>query len=327
MLRTNSVDTMPRVAIVVNPSKVKDLEGDRKQAETLCAEHGWDAPEWIETTVDDPGHAMTKQALDSGVDIIGAVGGDGTVRAVASEVRGSGVPLGIIAYGTGNLLARNLDLPLNTITGGLTNALTGVDHAIDVGIVTFDDRDPEPFLVITGVGVDADTMANTNENLKKLVGWFAYVSAGQKALLQRGFRVRASNDGPGPDGRSHRARSYMVCNCGVLTGGVVLVPEAEPDDGHLDTLILSPRGPLGWGAVITDVVTRHRRGHQMVRHWTGHESDATFSRRVEGQIDGDPMGTVRRMRTSVEKGNLVVRVSPEYAAQRDAHHADVEEKM
>ncbi|MGA4670720.1 diacylglycerol/lipid kinase family protein [Propionibacteriaceae bacterium Y1923] len=299
---------MKTVTIVYNPTKIDDLEQRRTIAAELCKETGYREPDWVETTVEDPGIGMGRAAVESGADLVCAMGGDGTVRHVATALRGTGVPLGIIPEGTGNLLARNLDLPLNNFAKSFAVALSGTDRAIDVGLVRFDEREEEVLLVIAGVGVDADTMANTKENLKKLVGWWAYVESGAKALLNRGFRVRVENDLPGPDRRAHRARSYMVCNCGILTGGVVLVPEAEPDDGHLDTLVLSPRGALGWLAVVADIVTRHRRGHRQTRHWTTHEADAVFSTEVEGQIDGDPMGPVRRMRTRMDQGALLVRV-------------------
>lgn len=300
---------MKTVTVVYNPTKITDLEERTAIAAELCAEYGYEDPSWLETEADDPGFAMGRQAVDSGADLVCAMGGDGTVRFVAAALRGTGIPMGIIPEGTGNLLARNLRLPLGGFEAALRVALGGADRPIDVGLVQFDDQDEEVFLVVAGVGVDGDTMANTNENLKKLVGWFAYVGSGARALLAEGFRVRVTNDLPGPDDRSHRARSYMVCNCGVLTGGVVLVPEAEPDDGHLDTLVLSPRGPLGWAAVMADVATRHRRGHKRMRHWTSHEAEAIFDKTPTGQIDGDAVGQVRRMRSAIDAGALVVRVT------------------
>ncbi|MGD7733107.1 diacylglycerol/lipid kinase family protein [Propionibacteriaceae bacterium G57] len=300
---------MKTVCVVYNPTKIDDLDQRQGTADALCAEHGYESPTWIETSADDPGIAMGRQALEAGADLVCAMGGDGTVRHVAAALRGSGVPMGLIPEGTGNLLARNLEIPLDDFATAFELALSGRDRAIDVGLVQFDDQPEEVLLVIAGVGLDADTMANTNEKLKKAVGWVAYVESGAKALLNKGFGVRVTNDLPGPDGRSHRARSYMVCNCGTLTGGVVLVPEAEPDDGQLDVLVLSPRGLFGWAGVFIDVLTGHRRGHKMLRHWTTHQAEATFSNPVEGQIDGDAVGKVRRMRTDLDEGALVVRVA------------------
>lgn len=299
---------MKTVSIVYNPIKVKDLDERKAAAAGLCAQHGYAEPDWLETEEDDPGYAMGRQAVESGADLVCAMGGDGTVRFVAAALRGTGVPMGILPEGTGNLLARNLDVPLADFPTTLEIALSGQDRAIDVGLVRFDDQDEQVFLVIAGAGVDADTMANTNEKLKKVMGWLAYAASASRAMLSQGFRVRVRNDRPGPDGHAHRARSYMVCNCGVLTGGLVLVPEAEPDDGQLDTLVLSPRGPFGWAAVLADIITGHRRGQRMIRHWTTGEADAVFTRSPEGQIDGDAVGPVRRMRTSLDPGALLVRV-------------------
>ncbi|WP_203568161.1 diacylglycerol/lipid kinase family protein [Aestuariimicrobium ganziense] len=299
-----------RISIIYNPTKIDDLDLRVGIASRLAGEHGYETPDWIPSTEDDPGFGQGKQALESGADLICAMGGDGTVRLVAQALRGSGVPFGVIAEGTGNLLARNLDLPLNDFEDALEIAMTGDDRPIDLGLVWFDDQDERVFLVIAGVGTDADTMANTHDNLKKMMGWLAYVESGSRAMLSRGFRARVDNgDLPGPDGRAHHARSYMVCNCGILTGGVVLVPEAEPDDGQLDTLVLAPKGPFGWGGVLLDIATHHRRGSKRMRHWTTHQATAEFNRPVEGQLDGDAVGEVRRMRTDIDPGSLVVRVA------------------
>lgn len=72
--------------------------------------------------------------------------------------------------------------------------------------------------------------------------------------------------------------------------------------------MLSPKGAFGWGAVLLSIATGNRRGHKMVRHWLTHEADASFSHEVEGQLDGDAIGGVRRMKTWMEPGNLIVRV-------------------
>lgn len=299
---------MKKVSVVYNPIKVPNLEERVAVAAQLAGEFGYAAPDWIETSVDDPGEAMGRQALESGAELVIAMGGDGTVRYVAAALKNQGVPMAIVPQGTGNLLARNLDIPLTDYEAQLRIAYGNTERTLDVGTVEFDDRKPETFLVIAGAGLDADTMANTSDNLKKLVGWVAYVEGGARAMLARGFRVRVENDEPGPDGHEHHARSYMVCNCGILQAGVVLVPEAEPDDGHMDTLVLSPRGPRGWAALVTDIVTRHRRGHRQMRHWITHEATASFNREVEGQVDGDAIGPTRRMKTSMDTQSLLVRV-------------------
>ena len=98
-----------RVAVVVNPSKVAADDKAREQVEKAVRDVGWDAPTWLETTKDDPGKGMAEQAVRDGHDVVLAMGGDGTVMSCITALAGSGVPIGVLPAGTGNLLARNLD--------------------------------------------------------------------------------------------------------------------------------------------------------------------------------------------------------------------------
>ncbi|MEL4474511.1 acylglycerol kinase family protein, partial [Shewanella algae] len=79
----------------------------------LSAEAGWAEPLFYETTVDDLGDIATRAAIEEEVDAVLVAGGDGTVRAVAEALTSTGIPLTIVPSGTGNLLARNLNLPLD----------------------------------------------------------------------------------------------------------------------------------------------------------------------------------------------------------------------
>lgn len=302
-----------RVAIVINPSKFEDPDEIRERARSACVEAGWPEPMWYETTVEDPGVGMAKQAVRDGATLVCSLGGDGTVRSV---VRGlleerppddvAEVPLGILPAGTGNLLARNLGLPIDDLPTALEVALEGVTRRIDVGRVTFDDGDVEIFLVAAGVGLDAETMADVDDGLKKREGWLAYVVSGAKSLFRRGFRVSATADGHRT--RSQHSRSVMVGNCGELTAGAQLMPDAQVDDGLLDVLVVSPRGFLGWGAVLVDMATRHRFGHPSVRRMQAEKVEVLLGGPVEGELDGDAVGKVRAMLCEVHADALPVRV-------------------
>lgn len=332
-----TTETLPRAAIVVNPTKFDGTDKVRKDLSKVCREHGWADPLWLETTQEDPGYGQTKQALAKGVDLVCALGGDGTVRIVGSAMVGSsGVPMGLLSGGTGNLLARNLALPVTSLTQGMTVALTGQDHRIDTATLRLrrplhdaededapppvdtsdlDDLPPVPsqgegevedhiFLVMAGIGFDAEVMANAPEKLKKHMGWAAYIVSGAQRLKGKQFKVDVRTD----DVRlRRRVRSVIISNVGKLTGGLNLVPQAEADDGILDLVLLSPEGLVGWGAVVTRLVTRSSRGHQRVDYYTGRTIEVTSGEPVEIQLDGDTLGLATAMTIGVNPGSLILR--------------------
>ena len=131
------------VAFVANPTK-PDVEMLRKEILVAVADGRMPEMLWLETSVEDPGVGQARQAVAAGADVVVAMGGDGTVRAVAEALVGTGVPMGLLPLGTGNLLARNLDLPIGNPLNALEIALTGIDRTIDVGWVRILDGGPGP---------------------------------------------------------------------------------------------------------------------------------------------------------------------------------------
>jgi diacylglycerol kinase family enzyme len=301
-----------RAGIIVNPTKFADLDAVRARVTTTCLAQGWGEPIWLETTIDDPGTGQARQAVAEGAAVVCPLGGDGTVRAVATALVGTETPLGPLPGGTGNLLARNLDLPFDSIEKALVVALTGQNVRIDVGRLSVDPSGqhavPEEhlFLVMAGVGLDAAIMAGAPERLKARVGSAAYVVSGFQNFLGPQFKVRMKVDGEGEFSR--RTRTVVVGNCGKLFGGLVLIPGARLDDGVLDSVVLSPRGVVGWSAVAGHVVTRQRRGHPLIDRHAGQEIRIDVDQPQEVQLDGDIIGTARSMTARVDHLALVVRV-------------------
>src|ERR1041384_600501 len=126
-----------RAAVVYNPTKV-DLPELRAAVALAESEAGWAKSIWIETSEEDPGTGQAREAVEQGADVVIAAGGDGTVRAVAEGLHESGIPLALLPAGTGNLLARNMDLTLDDMPDSVRTAFTGKDRRIDLGIVAID---------------------------------------------------------------------------------------------------------------------------------------------------------------------------------------------
>ena len=318
-----------RAAVIFNPTKqgVAELRVAVAQAE---ARQNFAPSLWIETTVDDPGKGMALEAVGAGVDLVIAAGGDGTVRSVAAGLRGTGVPLGLVPLGTGNLFARNLDIPVNDQDDAIVLAFSGYDRAVDVIVadITRPDGRAESHvsLVMAGIGIDAAMIANTNPDLKKRVGWLAYVDAGLRAIpASKPFRVAHQLD----TGRHHRSRvsSILVANLGYLPGNIELIPDAEIDDGKLDVVVLQPRNAIGWLFIWRKVTWENRVlrksviGRQFLDLTGGNRRrEIVYSRGrvvrldIEGdpeefEIDGDEFGSIVSAVFRVDPAALIVRVA------------------
>jgi len=294
-----------RVAVIVNPSKFDDLDEQRRVVEKTCERHGVDAPLWLETTVEDPGSGQAREALSQGAELVCAFGGDGTVRAVAEVLADTDVPLGLLPGGTGNLLARALELVVHDVEEALEVALTGRDARIDVGTVRADGGDEQVFVVMAGMGLDAETMARTDERLKAAVGWPAYVLAGLRAAVGGGFTARVQVAGGTVVRRA--AKAVVVGNSGRLQGGLELMPDAAIDDGLLDIAVVAPRGAAGWARTLWTVATAGRQH----RHLKLQQAEAVRVRSnapTPTQLDGDPIGEHRELEFRVRPGALLVRV-------------------
>jgi YegS/Rv2252/BmrU family lipid kinase len=293
-----------RCAIIANPIKVSD--GFRGAVTEALREAGWAEPLWLETSADDPGRSMTATAVAEGVDLVIAAGGDGTVRVVADGLAGTGIPMGIVPEGTANLLSRNLGIPQNELEA-IAVALTGRTRAIDLVKLVVDGNEGEHFAVMAGMGIDAMIMDETSADLKDKIGPAAYVVAGAKALGRLPVSMRIKVD----DHRTHRRRA-MICvvgNVSTLTGNLVLIPGAKPDDGLLDVYVASPHRFTHWVRVFLRLVTRRRQGsNDRVDQWRGRRVEVVLERPDNYQLDGDVVGELRRLVAEIQPQALSVRV-------------------
>ena len=314
---------MPATAAVIyNPIKV-DLDALKAAVSAEPASADWTTI-WLPTAEDDPGQGPTREALEKGATLIIAAGGDGTVRAVAEAMQESAASLALLPSGTGNLLARNLALPLNDTAASLATAYGAGDREIDVASIELrrpdNSVDTHTFLVMAGTGLDAKVMANTDDDLKKRIGWLAYGRALVAALRDKNaLRLEYQLD----SGRTHseRAQAIIVGNCGALPAGIVLMPNAAIDDGKFDVIVAKPETFRGWLALMikifweNGIVNQTKIGRRMADMKTesvdlrqGRTLVLKLSRPEEVQLDGDPFGEMTGCRIAIQPAALTIKV-------------------
>lgn len=306
-----------RVAVVVNPTKFAggdDLSRFRSEVERAVTASGWLCSAWLPTSAVTGGAAEARWAAASGADVVLVAGGDGTVRAVSQELVGTGVPMAILPAGTGNLLARNLAVPLHDVAAAVALACLGRDQAIDVGWLDVDyDGDGKyddhfAFTVMAGAGFDAAIMAGTDEALKARLGPTAYVISGARALARH--RTESSVSADGVPVLSSRSHGFVVGNCGSLTMGLRLMPDADPSDGMLDTVVLLPSTPAEWALAGWSILNRSRRTHRLLPRFRSRCLEYRSDVPQQVEVDGDVVGVARRVRARVQPAALLVRAAP-----------------
>ena len=316
-----------RLGIIWNPAKTTRQALDTALDKAVAAER-LDDPRWretvlwFETTEDDPGQGAAERAVEAGAEVVVAAGGDGTVRAVAEHLAQSGadVELGIVPLGTGNLLARNLGVPLTGATAAFRRVLRGRPRTIDVGWLEIDldgGTRRHAFAVMAGFGLDAHMITETDDDLKDKVGWLAYVESLGRALTASGtLDVRITADGQVLERGS--AHTLLVGNCGMLQAGITLLPDADPGDGELDLLVLSADGAAGWVDTLRNMVWDNGIKRALAGGASAESSESATHRRLESlqielgeprvfEIDGEDLGESTRAAVTVQPGAVRVR--------------------
>jgi diacylglycerol kinase family enzyme len=301
-----------RVAVVVNPTKQADLAGSRSRLDLAVTQLGFSPPQWHLTTPDDHGAVTARRLADEGFGLVLVWGGDGTVKSVARGLLHTPTAIGLLPAGTGNLLARNLDVPLH-LAAAVRAAYLGRDRVIDTLAVSLGRGDVRTSLVMTGTGWDA-AMMDVGHQLKRRLGWGAYAVEGVRRLREHPLRLRISVDGGEP--QRMYGRSCIVANVGTLVAGLQLLPEAEPDDGLLDVLVLDPTNPLDYARTSWTVIRGQGTEADPARTWLrGREVIITTHASRERQIDGDPVEPGHGFAVRVRPRSLTVRVPVSESAQ------------
>lgn len=259
---------------------------------------------YVATTAGDPGAGHARRAVEEGVSRVLVAGGDGTMRSCAEGLMGTGVAMGLIPLGTGNVLARDLGIPTE-IGGAVETALNGEIRRVDVGLAN-----GEAFVGISGLGLAAWMIRDADADLKAAIGPGAYLTSALRHLWREPFRVRLTL---GTGERVDRSATLvLVATAGEAPGGLRPFPQAEPGDGLLRALIVEGRGLLN--SVRALVAVLQGRRHELVQRHAARRVVVETHRPVGYELNGEYRQKTTRIEYSVRPGALNVLVPHRDAA-------------
>jgi len=281
---------MPRALLITNPAAARtDARAVTAVRETLRS-GGWTVEVAATATAGDA-RRLAERGRVEGFDTLLAYGGDGTAMQIAAAIVGTGIPLGLLPGGTGNVLAGNLRLPRRPVAAARA-ILRYTPYVIDLGIVDRADG-PHYFAVCCGAGFDAALMGRTDSASKQRWRRAAYVGQALAALPQvTSAHLRFTIDGV--ETRLAAAMA-LVCNCADLMPPLLkLHPDIRPDDGLFDVVALRAEG--AWQSVTAFMEllmsrTPLRRDQVWIARGRTVRIDVEDGSPLPTQLDGEVVGT------------------------------------
>ncbi len=298
-----------RVLVILNPVSARL---DRPAFSPALTDAFGALPEVYETVADDEGGAGVRATIEAGarrgVELIVAAGGDGSISMVAGALIEAGLAttlrLAIVPLGTANVLARELEVPIDSAAALELAANSTRTRTLDAIRVA-----GKHYLTQVGTGLDAGMIESTSHEDRRARGRWSY----WWALWARMIGWRATRYELVIDGLRYRKRAWQVviANAGTLglrpfTWG----PEIEPDDGVLDLCLFNVRSLREWIALVVRFATRRHQPSANARFFTVKERVRITTRRpAPVQGDGDLIGATP-IEATIARGVLTV-VVPE----------------
>ncbi|MBA2394337.1 MAG: diacylglycerol kinase family lipid kinase [Ktedonobacteraceae bacterium] len=276
-------DTQTTAILIANPTAGSYTQHENEISNTISfmRSHGWQAELKLTQKAGDARH-LTQEAVKQGINVVVAIGGDGTVNEVIQELAGSETALGVIPSGTVNVWAREVGIPLD-FSGARDVLISGQTRRIDLGKINDD-----YFLLMVGIGIDGEVAHAVEKKTAKRFGVLGYLFVGTwLGLGYPAFRAVLQTD---DHATTTNAIQIIIGNTQLYAGAIKYTWQAKCDDGLLDVCIVRKQSMLGRIAVgITFLLRRKER-----EHWIRYETGATIKlhtrKPVAIQIDGDPKG-------------------------------------
>jgi diacylglycerol kinase family enzyme len=259
---------MTSVAVIAHMNKT--LDGGLVELRQVLADRGFTNPLWYEVTKSRKAPARARQAVADGANLLFIWGGDGTIQRCVDAIAGEAVSLAILPAGTANLLANNLNIPID-LKAAVDVGLFGDRRRLDVGVLN-----GERFAVMAGVGFDAIMMRDADGELKGHFGRLAYVWTGVRATHMTSRKVRIELDGK--SWFKGKASCVLLGQMGTLAAGIVAFPDAQPDDGLLEVGVVTAENALQWARVLGRLVIEDAKHSPLAQMGQGRKVRITLDR-------------------------------------------------
>lgn len=316
------MDIRNKIIIIGNPVAGGGALAKIRKAEGILKRRGYDVELQLTSQKGDAESFAREAAALSGIMVI-AAGGDGTYNEVANGLLHSSTPLAILPLGTTSVLAREFGIPLDT-ERALESALSGRIETVHLGRITchkiaapssrnvqqgISSQITRHFLLMAGIGYDADAVYGVNEKVKKYSGKLAYILSGIAAIMNYSpgpltLKATVGNQADIEGGRFRVHPDYCSVSGNILksTGYIVIASNASCYGGNFK---IAPDASLTSPYVY--VFATHNKGKvDLIRYLTAIISGKTLNLRdisyfrtaemtIEGnshiQLDGDYAGT------------------------------------
>jgi len=246
---------------------------------------------------------LTQEAIDANYDAVIIAGGDGSINQVGETCAGKNVAMGIIPAGSGNGLARSLNIPLNP-RKAVENINNFNFRVIDTGIAN-----DKPFMNMAGVGFDAAVADAFHK--AKLRGIFKYFMLGLKVL----WNYKMQTYSIVADGREFERKAYLIslANSSQYGNDALVAPKAVVDDGMLDAVVVNPF-PYLWIFVLFFQLFRGTLNQSpYIKTFKFKEMTIMQERGDVSHLDGDPFELGKSINISINPMSLKVIVPNEQA--------------
>ncbi|MGD8583729.1 MAG: diacylglycerol kinase family lipid kinase [Chloroflexota bacterium] len=264
-----------------------------------------------ETKAGEPVGDIVGHQIESGLDVVIAAGGDGTVSAVINGMANRDVPLGILPTGTTNAIAQELKIPANV--DDACQLITGKHRIRAIDALQVKD---DFYALSVGIGLDARAMENTSQRQKRRFGKLAYIWVILKLVL--GIQPETFTLIADGELRRVKAADILMTNVSTLTRPFRWGPHIVPDDGQIDIIIMRARNLIDILGVVYDILVPGRpRRNRNLRYWSAQKTIQVFPERpLPVQGDGELLGIRKILEVQVWTGAVGIIVPAEKPGRR-----------